>query len=179
MSKYNIKKHNFYIDLNNYNNKNNKICLTNIKQNINLLDDKEKNIIINKYLSNNEKNNIILKYELENFKTEKKYFNLKDFDNLINYLFKRYFKKVGGNYFEYPIWKKYILNYEQINNQEYFIYYNFINNDLLNNSDTLYFLKNIFNLFNNLSNNFKIKIIKFENERDYLTFIYFIFVKYN
>ena len=179
MSKYNIKKHNFYIDLNNYNNKNNKICLTNIKQNINLLDEKEKNIIINKYLSNNEKNNIILKYELENFKTEKKYFNLKDFDNLINYLFKRYFKKVGVNYFEYPIWKNYNLNYEQINNQEYFIYYNFINNDLLNNSDTLYFLKNIFNLFNNLSNNFKIKIIKFENERDYLTFIYFIFVKYN
>lgn len=177
MSKYNIKKHNLYIDLNNYQNQNNINCLTNIYQNINLLSNEEKNRIINKYLSNNEKNNIILKYELQNFKINKKNYNIKDFDKLINYLFKRYFKKVGGIYFEYPIWKKYNLDYEQINNQEYFIYYNFINNDYLNNQDTLYFLKHIYNLFNNLSNNFKLKIIKYEQERDYLTFIYFIFVK--
>jgi len=177
MSKYNIKKHNLYIDLNNYQNKNKIECLTNINQNINLLDEKEKDIIINKYLSNNEKNNIILKYELENFKIDKKDYNLEEFEKLINYLFKRYFKKIGGFYFDYPFWNKYNLDYEQINNQQYFIYFNFINNDYLNNPDTLYFLKSIYNLFINLSNNFKIKLIKYENERDYLTFFYFIFVK--
>ena len=178
MSKYNIKKHNFYYNLNNYQNQNNIYCLTNINQNINLLSNEEKNRILNKYLSNNEKNNIILKYELQHFKPSKQYYNLNDFDKLINYLFIRYYKKAAGFHFENTNWIKYNLNYEQINNRQYFIYYNFINNDFLNNQDTKFFLKYIFTLFNNLSSNFKIKICKYEQERDYLTFIYFIFVKY-
>ena len=100
MSKYNIKKHNFYYNLNNYQNQNNIDCLTNINQNINLLSNEEKIRIINKYLSNNEKNNIILKYELQHFKPSKQYYNLNDFNKLINYLFIRYYKKAAGFYFE-------------------------------------------------------------------------------
>lgn len=154
----------------------------NIFKNLNSLDEHERNIFVNKTLSDNQKNNIILKYELLNYCPNKKKYDLCNFKKLVKYIFDRYTYKAGGFNFDTSEWNEHIIKNKNKNTRKIniskiaFIYKNTLHNDYINDLETREYLVNMFNIFNKLSSNFSIKLkIEFKN-RDNMNYVFFIFV---
>lgn len=154
----------------------------NLFENINNIDIKKKNNILCQILEQ-EKDNIILKYEikylinsnLNNFEEKLKQINLKQ---LVEYLFNRYSYHIGGHFFNFKQWKC-----RKQNKENYFIFDNIIHNDYYNDSDTLFFLENIQNLFNKIIKdnlpNYILTISSKFLKRDNMYIVFFIFVDKN
>jgi hypothetical protein len=138
-------------------------------KNLNTIDTEIKANILKNILSDNEINKLLYDYEI-------KHLNISLVENIkdkVKYYFDRYSYAYSGYLFSSRFWKI----RKNFNLDEYFIFENSINKNLLYDSNTIEFIKNIFDFFKRNIVNYDIKIDKYYDNRNSKFYIFFIFIK--
>ena len=142
--------------------------------NINRMDKKDMDKLLNKCLSYNQTRTLLLKYEMKNRKSIK---NFDTLDNVIKYisnLLHRYHHRAGGFLLEDDTWtvhkslsKKYNIN----SNQVYFE--NSVPKEYVHDNDTIEYIRDIYNMLNNINENLKVKYELKNSRHDNIIWVIF------
>ena len=157
--------------LNDYDNKKFNDNKTDIlfNKNLNTIDKEIKINILKNLLTDTEINKLLYEYEIKNL-------NSPIIDNVkdtIKFYFNRYSYTYSGTLFSSRKWKI----RKNFNDNDYFIFENTINKNLINDLNTITFITDMYNFFKRNVINYDISIEKYFDDRNSKYYFFFIFVK--